>query len=64
MAPLPLIVGAVIVLLAALPKDVDLKGKKWKFGHLRDAAALVKGLAEFAGKLPAEVWKGFAKGEG
>ena len=64
MAPLPLLVGAVIVLLAALPKDVDLKGKKWKFGHLRDAAALVKELAGFAGKLPAEVWKGFAKGEG
>lgn len=60
MAPIPLIVGAVIVLLAALPKDVDLKGKKWKFGHLRDAAALVKELAEFAGKLPSEVWKGFA----
>ncbi len=63
MAPIPLIVGAVIVLLAALPKDVDLKEKRWKFGHLRDAAALVKELAEFAGKLPAEVWKGFARGE-
>jgi hypothetical protein len=62
MAPIPLIVGAVIVLLAALPKDVDLKEKKWKFGHLRDAAALVKELAQFAGKLPADVWKGFAKG--
>lgn len=64
MAPIPLIVGAVIVLLAALPKDVDLKEKKWKFGHLRDAAALVKELAQFAGKLPAEVWKNFAKGDG
>lgn len=63
MAPLPLIVGAVIVLLAALPKEVDFKEKKGKFGHLRDAAALVKELAEFAGKLPAEVWKGFARGE-
>ncbi len=64
MAPIPLIVGAVIVLLAALPKDVDLKEKKWKFGHLRDAAALVKELAQFAGKLPADVWKNFAKGGG
>lgn len=62
MAPIPLIVGAVIVLLAALPKEVDMKEKKWKFGHLRDAAALVKELAEFAGKLPADVWKSFAKG--
>lgn len=64
MAPIPLIVGAVIVLLAALPKDVDLKEKKWKFGHLRDAAALVKELAQFAGKLPVDVWKNFAKGNG
>lgn len=62
MSPLPLIIGAVIVLLAALPKEVDLKEKKWKIGHLRDAGALVKELAAFAGKLPAEVWKSFARG--
>lgn len=62
MAPIPLIIGAVIVLLAALPKEVNLKEKKWKIGHLRDAAALVKELAEFAGKLPGDVWKSFAKG--
>jgi hypothetical protein len=63
MSPIPLIIGAVIVLLAAIPKDVDFKQKRWKLGHLRDAAALVKALAEFAGKLPAEVWKGFMKGD-
>jgi hypothetical protein len=61
MAPLPLIIGAVIVLLAALPKEVEVDGKqktkKMKFGHLREVGALVKGFAEFAGKLPADVWK-------
>lgn len=57
MAPIPLIVGAVIVILAALPKEVDMKEKKLKFGHLRDAAALVKELAEFAGKVPVDAWK-------
>ena len=62
MAPLPLIVGAVIVLLAALPKEVNWKEGTLKSGHLRDAAALVKEFAEFAGKLPAEVWKSFSKG--
>lgn len=65
MAPLPLIIGAVIVLLAALPTEVDLKAKKVKFGHLRDVAGLVRGFAEFAGKLPADVWKSFiTKGKG
>ena len=64
MAPIPLIIGAVIVLLAALPKDVDRKQGKWKFGHLRDAAALVKELANFVGKLPADIWKGLTKGSG
>jgi len=57
MAPIPLIVGAVIVILAALPKEVDMKEKKWTFGHLRDAAALVEKLAEFAGKVPVDAWK-------
>ena len=62
MAPIPLIVGAVIVLLAALPKEVNWKEGKITSGHLRDAAALVKEFGLFAGKLPAEVWKNFAKG--
>lgn len=57
MAPIPLIIGAVIVLLAALPKEVDAKKKTWKFGHLRDAAVLMKEFANFAGKLPAKVWE-------
>ena len=61
MSPLPLIVGAVIVLLAALPKELDFKEKKWKFGHLRDAGALVKEFAGLAAKLPAEVWDRLAK---
>jgi hypothetical protein len=64
MAPIPLIVGAVIVILAALPKEIDRKKKSYKFGHLRDAAALMKEFAQFAGKLPAEIWKGFTKGSG
>jgi hypothetical protein len=64
MAPIPLIIGAVIVLLAALPKEVDLKQRKWKSGHLRDAAALVKEFAGFAGKLPTEVWMALARGGG
>jgi hypothetical protein len=61
MAPIPLIIGAVIVILAALPKEVDKKKGKWKFGHLRDAAALMKEFATFVGKLPAEFWKGLTK---
>ena len=61
MAPIPLIVGAVIVILAALPKEVNWKEGTLKSGHLRDAAALVKELAEFAGKLPADIWKSFFK---
>jgi hypothetical protein len=57
MAPIPLIVGAVIVLLAALPKEVDLKKKRATFGHLQDAAVLMKELTKFAGKLPATVYE-------
>lgn len=57
MAPLPLIVGAVIVLLAALPKEVNWKEGKVTHGHLRDAAALVKELAVFAGNLPTDILK-------
>lgn len=57
MAPIPLIIGAVIVILAALPKDVDTKKGQWKFGHLKDAAVLMKEFAKFAGKLPATFWE-------
>jgi hypothetical protein len=57
MAPIPLIIGAVIVLLAALPKDVNTKDGRWKFGHLKDAALLMKEFAKFAGKLPATLWE-------
>lgn len=62
MAPIPLLIGSVIILLAALPKEVDLKEGKLKFGHLQDLAALVKELAAFAGNLPADVLKRLAKG--
>lgn len=65
MAPIPLIIGAVIVILAALPKEIDRKKGTMKFGHLREAAVLVKEFAQFAGKLPAEVLKEwFTKGSG
>lgn len=59
MAPIPLIIGAVIVLLAALPKDVDTKQGRWKFGHLKDMSVLMKEFAKFAGKLPATFWERF-----
>lgn len=45
LTPIPLIIGAVIILLAALPKEVDLKKKQWKFGHLDE-------LAKVIGRLP------------
>ena len=61
MAPIPLIIGAVIVILAALPKEVkvDLKEGRgeMKTGHLKDAAALMKELAKFAGTLPATLYE-------
>jgi hypothetical protein len=60
--PIPLIAGAVLVLLAALPKEVDLKKGQYKFGHLQDAALLMKEFAEFAGKLPAKFYETLAKG--
>lgn len=61
MAPIPLIIGAVIVILAALPKEVDKKKGTVKFGHLREAAVLMKEFAQFAAKLPSDVWKGLMK---
>lgn len=64
MAPIPLIIGAVIVILAALPKEIDLKKGIVKIGQLREAAALVKEFAQFAGKLPADFLKGLIKGNG
>jgi len=62
MAPIPLIIGAVIVILAALPKKIDWKNKQYEGGQLQNAAALVKEFAQFAGKLPAEAWKQIIKG--
>jgi hypothetical protein len=62
MAPLPLIIGAVIVILAALPKKIDWKNKQYEGGQLRDAAALVKEFGQFAAKLPVELWKEIIKG--
>ena len=62
MAPIPLIIGAVIVILAALPKKIDWKNKQYEGGQLRDAAALVKEFGQFAAKLPVEVWKEIVKG--
>lgn len=52
MAPIPLIIGAVIVILAALPREVDWKNKKYVGGQLGEAALLIKGLADFARSLP------------
>lgn len=64
LAPIPLIVGAVIVILAALPKEMDLKKGQYKFGHFEDLAALMKEFAEFAGKLPAKFYELLLKGNG
>lgn len=61
MAPIPLIIGAVIVILAALPKKVDRKKGIYEGGQLREAAALVKEFAQFAAKLPGDFWKGLMK---
>ena len=55
MAPIPLIIGAVIVILAALPKEVDGKKKQWKFGHLDE-------LANVIGKLPKSLYEQVLKG--
>ena len=54
MAPIPLIIGAVIVILAVVPKEI-----KWKGGHYQghDPARLVESLATFVSKLPKEAWK-------
>jgi hypothetical protein len=62
MAPIPLIVGAVIVILAALPKEVDWKKGRAGFGHLQDAAALIKEFGKFVGKLPSDVWERITRG--
>jgi hypothetical protein len=51
MAPIPVIIGAYIVILAAIPSEIywDDNGKPHvKFGHLKDAAVLVEKLTEFA----------------
>jgi hypothetical protein len=50
MAPIPLIIGAVIIFLGAVPKEI-----KWKGGGIKwDVAGLMNGLANFVGKLPAK----------
>jgi hypothetical protein len=50
MAPIPLIIGAVILFLGAVPKEI-----KWKGGGIKwDVAGLLHGLSEFVGKLPAK----------
>lgn len=59
LAPIPLIIGAVIVILAVVPKEI-----KWKGGHIKghDPARLVESLAKFVGKLPKEAWNALMPG--
>jgi hypothetical protein len=55
MMPIPLIIGAVLVILAALPKEIDWKKKQLKFGHLKE-------LAEVISKLPKSLYDQFQRG--
>ncbi len=53
MAPIPLIIGAVILFLGAVPKEI-----KWKGGGIKwDVAGLINGLGTLVGKLPAKFWE-------
>lgn len=54
LAPIPLIIGAVIVILAVVPKEI--KGKDWRIKWW-DPKALVDSLSTFVEKLPADAWK-------
>lgn len=59
LAPIPLIIGAVIIILAVVPKEI--KGKDW---HIKwwNPKALVDGLSTFVQKLPPDAWKALTPG--
>lgn len=60
MAPIPLIIGAVIIFLGAVPKEI-----KWKGGGIKwDVAGLMNGLANLVSKLPSEFKKRLTQGGG
>lgn len=50
MAPLPYIIGALIIVLALIPKEIKKGDLYIKFGYLKDIAELVKNLKNFIKK--------------
>ncbi|KYK36386.1 MAG: hypothetical protein HXS46_13040 [Theionarchaea archaeon] len=58
MAPLPIIMGAVIVALAVVPKEIKTDKVHIKFGQLEEASKFIEKLTEFINSLPDRLWKG------
>lgn len=47
MAPIPIVIGAFIIVLAVLPREIPTKYGPIKLGHLEDAAKLIGELTKF-----------------
>jgi len=54
MAPIPIVIGAFIIVLAVLPGEIPTKYGPIKFGHLEDAAKLIGELRKFVMPLQLE----------
>lgn len=52
LAPLPQVIGGMIVLLACLPKDMISKHGPYKLRQLQEAGALMQEFTAFVGRLP------------
>jgi hypothetical protein len=57
MAPLPVVMGALILALAVLPKEIKTEKVHIKIGHLKEAAEFVGKLIEFINALPGKLQK-------
>lgn len=57
MAPVPVIIGALVVVLAVIPKEIKTEKVHIKFGHLEEAAKFIDKLTEFVNVLPAKLRK-------
>lgn len=65
LAPIPLIIGAVIIVLALVPKKIKVKtGNRSVEVEGQDSKGLVDSLANFVSKLPATAWKALVAGSG
>ena len=57
MVPLPLVMGALILALAVLPREIQTEKVHIKIGHLKEAAEFVGKLIEFVNALPSKLQK-------